>query len=115
MSLQSEVEEQHRTHTMQNDVLASSIDRAFNNLQESVLANVHNRWKKVLRIIVATNGDNNRIEKYRGTDDVVDLTNNFHSSDHIQASIEASESTDVEEEHVEAGYEDEDVTMLMDE
>ena len=115
MSLQSEVEEQHRSCTMQNDVLAASIQRAYNNIQDSSLANVHNRWKKVLKIIISSKGDNNCIEKYRGADDVIDLTRDYLSSDHLQSTIKAAASTDVEEDHIEEGFEDEEVTMIMDE
>lgn len=69
---------------MQNNILVSLIERTFNNLQESSLANVCN-----LKIIVLLKGDNKCIEKYCGTNDVVDLKSEIQSSDHIQASIEA--------------------------
>ena len=46
MAVQSEVENVHRLKVMQNEVLANSTFRAFNNLSAGTLNNIFKRWKK---------------------------------------------------------------------
>ena len=87
--VQSEVEELHKNLTMQNDVLAASVDTAFENLSSRALTRIYERWGKVLNIIMKDAGDNSKVEKYCGAKSVVDLTlDGFGSSDQIQNMIE---------------------------
>ena len=102
MAVQSEVEEVHKNCTMQHDVLAKSINLAFERLNEEVLTKIHKRWIKVFKIIVMKGGENDHVEKfYSDTSTVIDLTDDKnHSSTHIEAVIDQCESTDEEMEEV---------------
>ena len=73
MAVQSRVEEIHMSKVMRCDVLAKSVETAFNAMSPVGLENVHARWTKVLDIIVKCNGSNNTVETYRGKE-VVNLT-----------------------------------------
>ena len=66
MAIQSEVEEIHKNCTMQYDVLAGSINTAFENLDDSILTRIHDCWVKVLKIIIQSAGDNQQVDKFRG-------------------------------------------------
>ena len=72
MAIQAEVENIHRTKVMQNDVLAASINTAFDNLEERILLHVYNRWIKVLDLIIKGEGDNQLVEKCRKRDEKVE-------------------------------------------
>ena len=65
MAVQSQVEEIHRVLVMQHDVLSKSVETAFEKVESSALENIYQRWIKNLDIIVASNGGNNDVEKYR--------------------------------------------------
>ena len=103
MAVQLEIEEIHKNSTMQHDILVGSINVAFENIDDRILTNIHNRWIKVLNIIVVEGGENDYVEKYQGdTSSVIDMTDdNFHSSTHIQSVIDQCKSTDEEMEEME--------------
>ena len=57
---------------MQPDaLLAETIENAFYSLDETTLRNIHDRWSKVLKLIVKQQGSNQLIEKWRKKDDNV--------------------------------------------
>ena len=63
MAVQSEVEEQHHTQVMQNDILSKSINKAFENIYQIILYNIHKRRLKVLDLIIKDDGNNNLEKK----------------------------------------------------
>ena len=65
MVVQSEVERIHRLLVMWTDVLAETIELAFDILEEEVLFNIHRRWLKVLKLIIKGKGNNQLVEKSR--------------------------------------------------
>ena len=72
-SIQAEVEERHRKCVMRNDVLQHSVETAFENLQESKLTKIYDRWEKVLGLIQKLNGGNELEEVGRGQQKVEDV------------------------------------------
>ena len=71
MSVQSVVERIHRMLVMQHDILDCSIKEAFWGMEYISLLNIHNRWKRVLELIVQGEGSNQLVEKCRRKDDRV--------------------------------------------
>ena len=66
MAIQSYAEMLHKNKVMQADVLADSVEKAWDVLSSSVLTKVHERWKLVLNLILAGKGSNDLVEKHRG-------------------------------------------------
>ena len=68
MALQSKVEYHHKRRVMFKDVLAKSVEHCWygRDLNASILNKIHERWKLVLKLIVAGKGTNNLVEKHRG-------------------------------------------------
>ena len=66
MALQSRVEDIHKRKVMKHDDLAKSVETAFGATDQTMLIKVHDRWKLVLRLIIAGNGTNELVEKCRG-------------------------------------------------
>lgn len=66
MSVQSAVEKSHRGRRSNRDALWFTIRQAWEALDTSVFNNVHARWKKVLKIVIATQGDNDLVDSARG-------------------------------------------------
>ena len=64
MAVQSKVEELHKNLTMQNGILAESVQSAFVNLSQNVLSNIYERWEKVFSIIMKASDDNSKVETY---------------------------------------------------
>ena len=96
MSIQSEVEEQHRHKVMQNDILAESVETAFANLSESALTNIYHRWKLNLDLIIRDRRDNIMIEKCRNKQDKVeDLV---HVDEHVHSNTVVIEDSSDEED-----------------
>ena len=91
MSVQSQVEEEHRNKVMQNDVLAQSVESAFQNLSQTVLTNTYNRWKLNPELILKDEGDNKLVEKCRNKgDNIEDLV---HIDEHKMIKIVVIENT----------------------
>ena len=72
MAVQSVVERNHRLKVMQPDVLAETIQKTFQSIQEQTKLNIHERWLKVLKLIVKRQGSNQLVEKCRRKKDIVD-------------------------------------------
>ena len=66
MALQSVVEKKHRLLSLHKDVLARTVEAAFPCLDDAVLTRIHERWLKVLDLIIEDKGNNNMVEKNRG-------------------------------------------------
>ena len=65
-ALQSLVEFLHKEKVMQPDHLNTTIFQAFEKISSEILSKVHERWKLVLKLIVAGKGTNDLVEKHRG-------------------------------------------------
>ena len=66
MSVQSKVEFIHKLKVMQHDAPAKSVEEAFLDTSVVMLNKVHDRWKLVLKLILAGRGTNELVEKCRG-------------------------------------------------
>ena len=66
--LQSKFEFHHKRRVMFKDVLAKSVEYCWYSREMSgkILNKIHERWKLVLKLIVAGKGTNNLVEKHRG-------------------------------------------------
>jgi hypothetical protein len=64
--LQSAVEKQHKGKRTHNDVLARTVQEAWEQMDASSLTKIHERWKRVLRIVQEHHGDNAQIDAFRG-------------------------------------------------
>ena len=113
--VQSEVEIIHRSKVMKNDVLAKSIDEAFERVNVIALLNVHSRWIKVLDLIIEGNGDNDLVKKYRGSK-VVDQTAFDDEVEHVMVDSKNSSDEECEDEEIEEeGYKiDDDFVIVED-
>lgn len=107
MSIQSLVETKHRSLVMRNDVLADTVEEAFNELSSDVLGRVHNRWLKVLDLIIAKGGENTNIDKFRGKKEIrlplinelaFDSTNSTEQDQEDTNSVASTEEEDDEHE-----------------
>ena len=94
MAIQSRVEYIHKRKVMQHDDLAISIDTAFDEFPSNTLTKVHDRWKLVLKLILAGKGKNDLVEKCRGLKvDLDDLPSVPDSDDEeaVKAMIKGAE------------------------
>ena len=66
MALQSVVEKKHRMLMLNKDVLANTVEAAFLCLDDAVITHIHERWLKVLDLIIKDNGNNDLVESDRG-------------------------------------------------
>ena len=66
MALQSIVEKKHRLLVLNKDVLAKTVETAFPCLDDAVLTRIHERWIKVLDLIITDKGNNDMVEQDRG-------------------------------------------------
>ena len=74
MALQSITEYLHKKKVMQNDVLAESMQEAFDEISKKILEKVHDWWKLMLKLIVQGKGSNNLVEAHHGLkDNLADL------------------------------------------
>ena len=55
MVVQSYVKYIHKHLVMQNDVKNTSVQYAFNELEQNSLKNIYERWEKVLDLIISGN------------------------------------------------------------
>ena len=99
MSIQSQVESIHRQLVMQNDVLAGSVEEAFENLSEQMLHNIYERWVLVLDLMIRDEGGNKLVEKCRRKDDKVEDFVHINEDMH-KGIIIVEDSTDEEFENV---------------
>ena len=65
-ALQSAVEKLHRDLVMVPDVLAATVERAFDGFNHVILNKVSERWKLVLDLIISGRGSNDLVEKHHG-------------------------------------------------
>ena len=65
MALQCHMEQIHKERVMRNDILACSVSEAYTKVDHMVLTRVYERWKLVLRLIIAGKGTNNLVESHR--------------------------------------------------
>jgi hypothetical protein len=65
-SLQSWVEKSHRGRRTNVDALAFTCFQAWETFGSEVFDKVYERWERVLKIVVADNGDNSRVDDFRG-------------------------------------------------
>ena len=113
VAVQSEVESIHRSKVMKNDVLAKSIDEGFEKVNVTALDRIHSRWIKVLDLIIKGKGDNDLVEKYRGSK-VVDLTAFDDEVEHVMINSKDSSEEECEDEEIEEeGYEIEDDFVIV--
>ena len=61
MAIQSIVEKFHRNKVVTKDALSRSVYNAFNEIDNKILAKVHERWVKVLDLIVKGDGSNDLV------------------------------------------------------
>ena len=66
MAVHSWVEKCHRGRRSNRDALWFTIEQAWHTMDSRVFANVYERWKKVLKIVVADDGDNKLVDTARG-------------------------------------------------
>jgi len=66
MGIQNSVEDVHRQHRLDEDVLAKSVVDAFWQFPSEKITNIYKRWFKVLDLMVLNNGGNELIECNRG-------------------------------------------------
>ena len=66
MALQSLVEKKHRLLLLNKDVLAKTVEATFPCLDDTVLTRIHDRWLKVLDLIITDKGNDDMVEKDRG-------------------------------------------------
>jgi len=66
MALQSVVEKMHFKKRTNADVLARTVEQAWDAFEPIKLTNVWNRWKMVLDLIIDDNGGNALVETKRG-------------------------------------------------
>ena len=66
VAIQHQVVFLHKFVVLQKDQLAKNVNRAFAIISPKILQKVHERWKLVLRLIVAGNGTNELVEEFRG-------------------------------------------------
>ena len=67
MASQSWVEKCHRGRRSNVDALWYTMEQAWVTLERRVFENVWERWKKVLKIIIADGGDNKLVDAMRGS------------------------------------------------
>ena len=66
MALQSVVEKLHFKKRNEKEALARTVRKGWDDLEDIKLANVWERWKLVLDLIIADNGGNSKVESKRG-------------------------------------------------
>ena len=66
MAIQSVVEKLHFGCMKENNALARTVDKAWEELEPVKLTNVFNRWKLVLDLIIDDEGGNRKVESKRG-------------------------------------------------
>jgi hypothetical protein len=66
MSLQSAVEKMHRKNRSDVNALARTVEATWESFDSAVFSNVYRRWKKILSLILADNGDNTLVDSHRG-------------------------------------------------
>lgn len=82
-SLQSMVELEHRKKCKSNrNALARTIEDVWTRFPASKFESVHQRWKKVLKIVCNTKGDNVKSDAFRGKTEVPEV-----NLDELQASL----------------------------
>ena len=60
------MEKQHRGSRTHKDVLAKTVQTAWDRMNPSVLSKINERWKRVLHIVLADGGDNGNTDSFRG-------------------------------------------------
>lgn len=70
MTIQHQVGIEHYRKIMKPDALASSVEKAWENVEVKKLVNIKERWKKVLDLIVLGGGSNDLVETHRGKQEV---------------------------------------------
>jgi hypothetical protein len=65
-SLQSWIEKSHRGRRKNLDALAFTCFQAWETFGSEVFDKVYERWERVLKIVVADNGDNRHVDDFRG-------------------------------------------------
>ena len=109
MSVQSVVEQIHRTLVMQHDILDSSIKEAFWGMEYISLLNIYNRWKRVLELIVQGEGSNQLVETCRRKDDRVEYQVYVDEKEALIKHFEADgDNGDSESEYEDSEMEDHD-------
>ena len=73
-AVQAGVEERHKKLVMRNDVLANSVEQAFEQLDHVKLNKIYDRWLKVLDLIGKSAGGNELVETCRGAQKVEDVS-----------------------------------------
>ena len=66
MALQSIVEKRHRLLILNKDILSKTVESGFLQLNDDVLTRIHDRWLRVLDLIIADKGNNDKVEQNRG-------------------------------------------------
>ena len=66
VAIHHQVDTLHRLVVLHKDQLDKNIHKAFSIISPNILQAVHERWKLVLRLIVAGKGTNELVEEHRG-------------------------------------------------
>ena len=66
VAIQHQVDTLHRLVVLHKDQLAKNVNKAFSIISPNILKAVHERWKLVLRLILAGKGTNELVEEHRG-------------------------------------------------
>ena len=75
MAVQAHTEYLHKKKVMQPYALSLSVYDVYIKIEAGVLRKVHERWKLVLKLILARKGSNNLVESHRGLKaNIADLT-----------------------------------------
>ena len=64
-SIQSFVERLHRGRRTQVSSLVNTIENAWSIMDSSSFTNVHLRWERVLKLVIADNGGNAKVDQQR--------------------------------------------------
>ena len=102
MTIQSKVEELHRTLVLDNDVLAKTVIEAFETFDSDKLTNIYERWEKVLDLIIKNEGRNDLVEHCCGDESpdhiptFVSFDNQKHPVDMRQIIDDVYQQTDSE-------------------
>ena len=67
MSIQAQVQKEHFRKVKRQDALAASVETAWEGFgNKTTLAKIHERWKKVMHLIIQADGGNELVEADRG-------------------------------------------------
>lgn len=92
---------------MQPDVLAKTLENTFWGVEPQMLSNIHDRWLRVLKLIVKGKGSNQLVEIWRKKDDNVDDLVYVEDDEKIRHDIVLEDWSDEENEDIDDSVKEE--------